>query len=56
MTPPCSQADHERLKRDGQAWPKCPAVGLQPAMDDVPELELRNCGSCGSTLAKEVLR
>lgn len=39
------------------AWEQLKYVGVQPSgMDDVPDLELRNCGVCCSTLAIAVAR
>ena len=50
--------DHAQLKRDPNAWAQLPLVGHQPVepSDDEPgyTLELRNCTSCHTTLAREV--
>jgi hypothetical protein len=49
--------DHERLKLDNEAWLKLERIGIQPDFDDDgnrADLELRNCGECGSTLARPV--
>jgi hypothetical protein len=52
---PC---DHDRVKRESDAWALLPYVGVQhlPATDSEPAraYELRNCRSCLSTLAREV--
>jgi hypothetical protein len=32
-------------------WERLPYVGVQEGTDDIPDLELRNCGHCSSTLA-----
>jgi len=48
----CTQADHERRKRESQ-FPKLSFVGIQDLGGVL--LELRNC-PCGSTLAKEAKR
>lgn len=39
-----------------EAWEKLPYVGVQQGTDDIPDLELRNCDRCNSTLAIVVPR
>lgn len=38
-----------------ETWHALRLVGTQPALEDVPELELRDC-LCGSTIGREVHR
>lgn len=39
-----------------EAWERLPYVGIQEGTDEIPDLELRNCGRCSSTLAIVVPR
>lgn len=52
----CTTERHEQLKRD--AWEQLLRIGSMPTYNDEPgaakTLELRNCGACHSTLAKEI--
>ena len=53
----CSDQHHATLKRDPRAWRALPLVGTHLAYDpDRPglRLELRNCLTCGSTIAVEI--
>ncbi len=54
----CTRESHERMKRDSLAWSLLEYVGKQhvPADEHGPALsiELKNCGQCHSTLAKEI--
>ena len=50
----CTAADHERLKADlNEMRQRTVLVGVQPAENGNPTLELRNCRECCSTLAIE---
>ena len=47
--------DHEGAKLDDAIWAAMPYVGIQPSIDEAgepEELELRNCASCHTTLAR----
>ena len=50
----CTAADHDRLRADPTEMRlQTVLVGVQPAENGNPELELRNCRDCCSTLAIE---
>ena len=50
----CTAADHDRLKADPiEMRQRTVLVGVQPAENGNPVLELRNCRECASTLAIE---
>lgn len=50
----CTIEDHNRLRADPiEMRRRTVFVGVQPAEGGSPELELRNCESCASTLAIE---
>ena len=50
--PVCETAVHEAIKASERAFAACRFIGFQRGLDTA--LELRNCNTCGSTLAKEV--
>lgn len=52
---------HEALKADPNAWALLlfqgsPAPGIQKDAGDDFDLELRDCGKCGSTLCKRIYK
>jgi hypothetical protein len=49
----CSCCAHVISEDD---WERLPYVGVQEGTDNIPDLELRNCGRCSSTLAIVVPR
>lgn len=57
-TPPppaaCTERFHERLKASVKTWQEMPLRGFQPGFKATDLYELRNCVSCGSTLARAV--
>ncbi len=46
-------AGHDALKRS-PAWSELPYVGVLPGCDGEPDVELRNCPACESTLGREL--
>ena len=42
------------ITEDG--WERLPYVGIQQGTEEIPDLELRNCGRCQTTLAIVVPR
>jgi hypothetical protein len=50
----CTAADHDELRADPVEFRRRTVfLAVQPAENGNPELEYRNCGGCGSTLAIE---
>jgi hypothetical protein len=50
----CTAEDHDRLRADPIEFrQRTVLMGMQLAENGNPELELRNCCECGSTLALE---
>lgn len=52
----CTEADHDRLRADPmELRRRTVLLGVQSAENGAPEIELRNCNTCGSTLALETV-
>lgn len=47
----CTRASHEAIKSDRSLWEALKIHGIQAFPEG--DLEMRNCGACGSTLAKQ---
>jgi hypothetical protein len=45
---------HAELKADASRWEALKFVGFSKGLDGDPDLELRNCNHCQSTVAKEL--
>ena len=43
-------------KMSDDDWERMRYIGIQKGFDDIPDLELRSCNKCGSTLAITVPR
>jgi hypothetical protein len=53
LLPCCPSALHVALKADPALWAAAPYVGIQDGAGG-PDLELRNCPACATTLANEL--
>lgn len=51
----CSRDYHDRLRAfPDLLWQQLHNIGIQHGEDGAPDLSLRNCDRCGSTIAREV--
>lgn len=46
--------DHDALRKDAEAWAALPLVGIQRCVEGDPDLEIRQCRTCLTTLAIEI--
>jgi hypothetical protein len=48
----CIAATHDEIRNDDRRWAAAAYVGIQSGFGLMPDMEIRNCTACGSTLAR----
>jgi hypothetical protein len=50
----CPDAQHAAIKADDATWSAQPLLGVQRGEDGDPDVEVRQCSSCRTTLGRDV--